>query len=406
MRLRQTIRLLAGALVLTGVALPAAAQTPTMATPAGAVYTMTNAPEGNAVVAFARGTDGALTKLGMFPTGGNGTGVKRLPKMEADNGIDPLVSNASLVLSCNGRMLFAVNAGSNTVTCFQVRPDATLAAVGVTPTGGTAPNGVAMHGDLVYIANAGSPAKGEAASLTGFRCDPNGRLVAMAQSARPLSSAKAHPAHALFSPKGDFLLVTEIMTDKISVYRVGPTGLLSAPASTDAAKDSFGMCFTGPYRFVVTEAQGGAKMGGTGKASVSSCILSTEGAITPVSKSVGNNQTAACWAQVSCDGRFVYSSNTDSGNISCYTHNAEDGSIKLGKEVAAMMKPEKGETSGPIDSAMSRDGKFFYQLYSANGAVVGYRVEKNGDLTPMDKGTMMMSMGLPMAAGFQGLAAW
>ena len=73
--------------------------------------------------------------------------------------------------------------------------------------------------------------KGEAASVTGFRCDPTGRLIAIAESARPLSGTKAHPAHALFTPRGDFLLVTELMTDRITVYRVGPTGVLSLPAA-------------------------------------------------------------------------------------------------------------------------------------------------------------------------------
>src|SRR3954465_8393548 len=38
----------------------------------GAVYTLTNGVEGNAVVAFRRATDGALTRIGSFTTGGKG----------------------------------------------------------------------------------------------------------------------------------------------------------------------------------------------------------------------------------------------------------------------------------------------------------------------------------------------
>jgi hypothetical protein len=41
----------------------------------GAVYTMTNAPSGNAVVAFRRHRDGSLTPAGTFPTGGAGSGA-------------------------------------------------------------------------------------------------------------------------------------------------------------------------------------------------------------------------------------------------------------------------------------------------------------------------------------------
>src|SRR5260221_11964539 len=41
---------------------------------AGAVYTMTNAPNGNAVLVFNQAADGTLTPGGTFPTGGLGTG--------------------------------------------------------------------------------------------------------------------------------------------------------------------------------------------------------------------------------------------------------------------------------------------------------------------------------------------
>ena len=37
----------------------------------GSVYTLTNAPGGNAVAVFARAADGTLTPDGIFPTGGN-----------------------------------------------------------------------------------------------------------------------------------------------------------------------------------------------------------------------------------------------------------------------------------------------------------------------------------------------
>jgi hypothetical protein len=40
----------------------------------GAVFTQTNATTGNAVVAFARASDGSLTPAGTFSTGGKGIG--------------------------------------------------------------------------------------------------------------------------------------------------------------------------------------------------------------------------------------------------------------------------------------------------------------------------------------------
>ncbi len=77
----------------------------------GAVYTMTDQPTGNAVVAFHRAPDGTLTLAGVFPTGGRGSG-----------GFDQ--SQNALVLSGRpgadvaqraNQLLFATNAGSNEI---------------------------------------------------------------------------------------------------------------------------------------------------------------------------------------------------------------------------------------------------------------------------------------------------
>src|SRR5947207_887584 len=64
----------------------------------GAVYTLTNAPAGNAVAVFDRAGDGTLTPAGTVPTGGLGSG-------------GGLGSQNALVLSQNNQRLFAVNAG-------------------------------------------------------------------------------------------------------------------------------------------------------------------------------------------------------------------------------------------------------------------------------------------------------
>ena len=64
--------------VLATVAAIGALLTPSAALADGekkAVYTITNAASGNAVLAFHRAANGALTPAGTFPTGGTGTGA-------------------------------------------------------------------------------------------------------------------------------------------------------------------------------------------------------------------------------------------------------------------------------------------------------------------------------------------
>src|SRR6266581_9035281 len=95
--------LVLGVSLLAVLVLAAAANASSSDNSPGAVYTLTNSPAGNAVVAFSRAADGTLAAQGTFATGGTGTG-------------GGLGSQGALVLSENGRQLFAVNAGSSTVS--------------------------------------------------------------------------------------------------------------------------------------------------------------------------------------------------------------------------------------------------------------------------------------------------
>src|SRR5947208_12985909 len=60
------------ALALAAVAMTATAQA-SSSERSGAVYTLTNSPNGNAVAVFDRDAHGVLTPAGTFATGGNGT---------------------------------------------------------------------------------------------------------------------------------------------------------------------------------------------------------------------------------------------------------------------------------------------------------------------------------------------
>jgi hypothetical protein len=77
--------------------------------PAGAVYTMTNSPAGNAIEAYARAGDGSLTPAGTYPTGGDG---------------GALGSGHSIAVSGDGSVVVNVNAGSNSVSAFAATPRA------------------------------------------------------------------------------------------------------------------------------------------------------------------------------------------------------------------------------------------------------------------------------------------
>ena len=141
----------------------------------GAVYVLGNQTSGNNVLVFARHADGTLAAPVSVSTGGTGTG-------------GGLGSQGAIVLDESGRHLYAVNAGSNTITSFRVRPNG-LERVDVVDSGGVMPTSIAVDGDLVYVLNAGG-----AGSITGFSADDGdlraaGRFVPPAEwrrySSRP-----------------------------------------------------------------------------------------------------------------------------------------------------------------------------------------------------------------------------
>ena len=76
----------------------------------GALYTQTNDPAGNVVQAFDRDARGALTPAGTFATGGVG-----LAALGGRQGAVELSDDESTV--------YAVNAGSDSVSAFRVTRD-------------------------------------------------------------------------------------------------------------------------------------------------------------------------------------------------------------------------------------------------------------------------------------------
>src|SRR5438067_5638447 len=141
--------------IVGGVLTAAAARVPS-AQSSGFVYVATNQPSGNVVIQFARAGNGALTPASQASTGGlGGTG-------NGVGALDPLGSQDSLVLTADGTVVLAVNAGSNELSSLSAG-SAGLKLLSKVPSGGTFPNSVAVNGTLVYVVNAhGTP------NISGF----------------------------------------------------------------------------------------------------------------------------------------------------------------------------------------------------------------------------------------------
>ena len=136
----------------------------------GAVYTQTNSPTGNAVHRLDRGPDGSLTPVATYRTGGTGTGAT-------------LQSQGMVALSDDGRVLVAVDAGSNDIASFRVGRRGHLTLVDRQPSGGVTPNSVDIADGSVYVLNRDGVAE-------RHRLRPR-RLRQAARSAAPPTSPPA-----------------------------------------------------------------------------------------------------------------------------------------------------------------------------------------------------------------------
>jgi 6-phosphogluconolactonase (cycloisomerase 2 family) len=240
--------------------------------------------------------------------------------------------------------------------------------------------------------------------IRGFRVAADGTLTELPNSFRNLSSPIAVPGEVSFSPDGRTILVTHKTTNvlfpsspnAIDAFAIGSDGYASSAPLRNA---SFGLRpFSLAFRpsdskLVVVESYNAAPA----LSAASSYQFNPNGTISVISGSVPNGQTDGCWVVITKDGRYAYTSNFGSGTISSYSL-SPTGVLTLINGAAASF----GDTTQPVDPALSSDGNYIYQLLRGNGAVAALRINADGSLIPLG----ITTGGLPVNNGISGLAAY
>ena len=387
MRSTRLARTLAVATAVAAVAGSALLATPAFAAahPAGGhtggghghsapVFVQSDNTAGNTVVAYHRNADGTLTQAGVYPTGGHG-GVL------TGSVVDHLASEGSLVLDQDHQLLYAVNAADSTVTVFAVHGDR-LQRVQVVSSGGTFPVSVAVHGDLVYVANALN-----GGSIQGF-VRAGDRLVRIPSWHRDLGLDPAGapqfthtPGQIGFTPDGSQLVVTtKAAANSIDVFPLSRTGAPSAAPVVTATPGAvpFGFAFDPAGRLQVTEVGPGA---------VATFTVGRHGTLAQTGSAV-TNQAATCW--IAATGHHLYTSNAGSGSLSGF---------RVGSRGALTALGNTATDGGTVDATAGSDGRFLYAQTGAQGIVDEFAVARDGSLTPIG------SVTVPGATGGEGIAA-
>jgi 6-phosphogluconolactonase len=364
---------LAGAIVPSGTALAAPGSSDHRASSVvGHVYVNDNTAGENTIAAFDRHADGTLTQTpgSPFAAGGAGTGT----------GIG---SQGALQQSADGRYLLAVDAGSSQISVLRIGADGKLAKFsgGLSSSDGVEPVSIAVHRNLVYVANAGNGGS----NYTGFTLDPDGDgvLLPLAGSTVPLPDGSG-AGDVLFNHTGTNLVGVRITTSLIDSFSVGEDGRLkTAPGSPFAAQapGPFGSEFrpTNPTQLFVSNAHGGA-----GAGSVSAFRVSDDGGLSSIGSSpFADHETAPCWVEITRDGRFLFTTNTASGSVSRYEITPRGSLELLGST------PFKTPGSGPLDARLDPDGDSLFVVESGAHAVGAFAVD-GGNLTELSSSPALL----------------
>jgi 6-phosphogluconolactonase (cycloisomerase 2 family) len=339
-----------------------------------AVFVQTDAPTGNAVVAYHRAADGTLTEAGTYATGGLG-GVLD------GSVVDHLASQGSLALDHDHHTLYAVNAGSDSITVFGVNGDR-LRRREVVPSGGSFPVSIAIHHGLLYVLNAR-----DGGDVQGFRITRRG-LVPLRGSHRALgldASATPEfvntPGQVSFSPDGSWLLVTtKANGNAVDVFAVTRHGSLRPTPTVTSLPGAvpFAMGWDRFGRLVLAEA---------GTNSVATFRLGDHGELHAVAIAA-TGQAATCWIVRS--GNRFFASNAGSATLSGYRVDQRGHLTSLGTT---------STDPGTVDAAVTPNGRYLYVQAGLAGQVDAYRVGWDGSLTPLG------SVTVPHAVGGEGIAA-
>lgn len=339
-----------------------------------AVFVQTDNPSGNQVVAYHRNADGTLVAAGTYATDGLG-GVLN------GSQVDHLASQGSLAYDAAQGLLYAVNAGSNSISVFSVHGDQ-LQLRQVISSGGSFPVSVAVHGYSVYVLN------GLSASVQGY-ISFFGHLYPLPGSNRSLgftvpgdaTQFLSTPGQVAFTPNGAQLVVTtKASGSDIDVFNVGGFGYLSPSPVVNSEPNAvpFAVAFDATGHLVVADA---------GTNALSTFALAPNGTLSSID-TVATGQAATCWV-ASAQG-FYFASNAGSASLSTYQEQLSGQLTLLGKT---------GTDPGTVDAAASPDGQDLYVQTGGTGTVDEFRVGSGGSLTPIGSAVV------PGAVGGEGIVA-
>jgi 6-phosphogluconolactonase (cycloisomerase 2 family) len=382
------------------------------------VYTESNnpTPGQNAVLALRREADGSLHQIGKFLTGGTG-------QANPTQGLGPDDSDQEVIASSDGRFLFAVNQGSDSVAVFRIRHDGTLRRVGTFDSGGTQPVSLGYADGKLYVTNRGDALQGQTATIapnyTGFFVNHNGSLSPIPNSTITLPLGLS-PAQTLVSRDGKFVFgdnfaiptnPTPPLGNTIDPFQIAPDGTLqAAPGGAVGASPVVPL-----LGLAVHPTQQIIYAGLVGTKQVGVFTYDANGSLTFV-RAVPDQGAGVCWITVTPDGKYMYIVNTGTNTVGVYSLTDPLNPVQIQDFKLTLPPAPAGATKAPVaafELALDPSGRFLDVItqttapnhdFPQGNAVHSLTIAADGTLSETNTPVTFSTDDVPGTARIQGVA--
>ena len=286
----------------------------------GVVYVESNiaSPDGNSILAYLRGRNGALTPLPGSPFATHGSGI-----LDPSLKLGPFDSDQLIVTNPERTLLYAVNPGSNTIAAFHILADGSLVDVAGSPfpSGGSNPVSVGLsRGTLVVVNKAMDPAQpaGGPPNYVSFDVMPDGALIAQPVSTVAVPTGSS-PSQALISPSRRHAFGADFLAGVLQSFQIGFDGelLQNAPQGLPASEFASSGAPHLPLGLAAHPSRPVVYVGFVTISKIGVYQYDNLGRLAFV-RTVADSGAAVCWLRMNADGTRLYASNTGDNSVSVY----------------------------------------------------------------------------------------
>ena len=387
------------------------------------VYTETDNsnPGQNAVIAYRRTADGQVTEIGSFQTGGTGVA-------DPQGLLGPDDSDKEVIASPDGKLLFAVNQGSNSVAVFRVRSNGSLDLVNdrAFGSGGTEPVSLSIADGRLYVVNRGDEVQGQPATIaptiTVFEIGRRGVLTQDVDATTTLAVGLS-PSQLLISPRSNLAFLDTFTppplnnvpgANEVVPFRIAADGkLVPIPSG------GVGAPVTPPLLLGLAEhpTQNIIYAGLTGANQVGVFTFDGGGNLKLAGTAPVQGQ-APCWTLVSPDGKILYTVDTGTNSVGVFSlanplHPAQIQEFVLGGPQNPTNNPAAPSETTDFEFALDPSGKALYVIdhqtddagnFPQGNALHVLTVAADGTLSEGTGSPLFLPPGIPAGAEPQGVA--